>query len=101
MKEIVDGPNAGIVFCEECEFEGLEELLKYEIEDNQTKNYENIDFGLGVSIEDAVNQLLDLKAKGTLACGVFNGVRLESDTVTMDSAYIAITGKAKSEWDLA
>ncbi|MNG37650.1 hypothetical protein D3C84_1250670 [compost metagenome] len=34
-----------------------------------------------------------------LASGEFNGVQLYSDTVTMDEAYKAITGKTKGEHD--
>lgn len=62
------------------------------------KNYEKVDFPLGSSIEQAVNELLNYKKKGKLACGKFNGVTLYSDTVTTDSAYLEITGKSKAEF---
>lgn len=42
---------------------------------------------------------MSYKEKGVLACGDFNGKTLFSDTVTMDSAYLNITGKTKSEFD--
>ena len=63
------------------------------------KNYKEIDFIAGNTIEDAVKELLDYKEKGILACGEFNGVTLYSDTVTMDKAYKEISGKTKSEFD--
>lgn len=50
-------------------------------------------------IDTAVNVLLEYKRKGKLAHCNFNGVDLYSDTVTMDSAYISITGKTKAEKD--
>ncbi len=62
------------------------------------KNYEKIDFPLGSSIEQAVNELLNYKKKGKLVYGKFNGVTLYSDTVTTDSAYREITGKSKAEF---
>jgi hypothetical protein len=65
----------------------------------EMQKYKKIELRLGSSIESAVNQLLEHKEKGVLACGDFNGVTLYSDSVTMDSAYTAITGKTKSEFD--
>lgn len=62
------------------------------------KHYEKIDFPLGGSIEQAVNELLNYKKKEKLVYGKFNGVTLYSDTVTMDSAYREITGKSKAEF---
>ena len=61
--------------------------------------YKIIDFDYGCNIESAVNKLLFYKNKGMLASGVFNGVTLYSDTVTLDNAYISITGNTKSEND--
>lgn len=63
------------------------------------KNYEKVDFMVGSNVESAVKELLMYKAKGKLVCGDFNGVTLYSDTVTMDDAYILITGKTKAELD--
>lgn len=65
------------------------------------KEYTTINFTLGNSIEDAVNELLAYKEKGILACGEFNKHILYSDTVTMDGAYKEITGKTKAEFDKA
>ncbi|MBM7592208.1 hypothetical protein [Brevibacillus fulvus] len=63
------------------------------------KQYKEIKFLLGASIDEAVDELLYYKAKGVPACGEFNGVILYSDTVTLDDAYKAITGKTKDEFD--
>jgi hypothetical protein len=62
------------------------------------KHYVKIEFVLGSTIEQAVNELLNYKKKGKLVYGKFNGAILRSDTVTMDSAYQEITGKSKSEF---
>lgn len=59
--------------------------------------YAKVNFTLGDTIESAVNQLWKHKEKGQLVYGKFNGVTLYSDTVTMDDAYKAITGKTKAE----
>lgn len=63
------------------------------------KQYEEIEFWAGNDVEHAVDKLLEYKNKGKLACGSFNGTMLYSDTVTMDGAYIEITGKTKAELD--
>lgn len=63
------------------------------------EKYKEIDFLIGCNIEHAVNELLDYKKKGILACGTFNGVTLYSNTATMDGAYLQITGKTKTERD--
>lgn len=63
------------------------------------EKYEKVEFTLGASVEEAVNELLNYKQRGKLAYGKFNGVTLYADTVTMDSAYKKITGKTKSEFD--
>lgn len=65
------------------------------------KNYREIEFLCGWSIERAVIELLEHKDKGELVFGEFNGHMLYSDTVTMDSAYLEITGKTKAEADKA
>jgi len=61
------------------------------------KEYKEI--GWVGNIEQAVSELLMYKSKGKLAYCNFNGVNLYSDTVTMDSAYISVTGKTKAEID--
>jgi len=63
------------------------------------KNYREIMLSAGSTIQDAVNCLLEFKEKGIKACADFNGKTLYSDTVTMDSAYLDIIGKTKSEFD--
>lgn len=63
------------------------------------KNYKEIDFIYGNTIEDSVNELLNYKEKGILVYGTFNGHKLYSDTVTMDNAYKEITGSTKKEFD--
>lgn len=63
------------------------------------KKYEEVEFFAGITVEQAVNDLLSYKDEGKLVCGEFNGVVLYSDTVTMDSAYQKITGKTKVEFD--
>lgn len=63
------------------------------------KNYEEIEFMCGNTIESCVLELSEYKEKDKLVYGVFNGHKLYSDTVTMDSAYKEITGKTKKEFD--
>lgn len=63
------------------------------------KNYSEIDFCCGATIQECVNKLLEYKAKGELVFGVFNGHKLYSDTVTMDSAYNEITGSTEKEYN--
>lgn len=63
------------------------------------KYYRETDFLLGSSIEHCVNELLEYKEKGEFVYGTFNGHKLYSDTVTMDSAYKEITGKTKKQFD--
>lgn len=64
-----------------------------------SKDYLKVNFMLGDTIENAVNQLLKYKEKGQLAYGKFNGVTLYSDTVTMDKAHKEIIGMTKAEFD--
>lgn len=64
-----------------------------------SKDYLKVNFTLGDTIENVVNQLLEHKEKGQLVCGQFNGVTLHSDTVTMDRAYKEITGMTKVVFD--
>ena len=59
------------------------------------KNYTEIDFW--GTIEEAVIELHDDIKHGKLTCINFNGHMLYSDTVTMDGAYLEITGMTKSE----
>lgn len=59
------------------------------------KNYTEIDFW--GTIEEAVIKLHDDIKHGKLTCINFNGHMLYSDTVTMDGAYLEITGMTKAE----
>lgn len=61
------------------------------------KIYREIEFGFG-NIESAVKEL---KSHKDLVCGSFNGKILYSDIDDLDSAYVKITGKTKSEFDEA
>ena len=67
--------------------------------DYMDKAYTEIQFALGSTIDDAVNELLKSKEEGKLVYGSFNGIKLYSDTVTIDSAYRLITGKSKAKFD--
>ncbi|RXZ78096.1 hypothetical protein EBB07_29010 [Paenibacillaceae bacterium] len=63
------------------------------------KEYKEINFVAGSTIEDAVRELLMYKNQGVLAFGEFNGAKLFSETVTLDGAYKEIIGKTKTEFD--
>lgn len=58
-----------------------------------------IEFTPRATIESAVYELLAAKARGEQVYGDFNGHKLYSDTVTMDSAYTEIMGCTKAEFD--
>lgn len=62
------------------------------------KNYRELDECLS-SLENCVNRLLEFKKKGELVKYQFNGHWLYSDTVTMDSAFLEVTGKNKADFD--
>lgn len=51
------------------------------------------------NLEEAVTILQDYAAKGVKAFIDFNGHKLYSDTVTMDGAFLEVTGKTKKEHD--
>lgn len=59
------------------------------------EKYKEIEFGFG-NIESAVEELKNHKG---LVCGTFNGQKLYSDIDDLDSAYVKITGKTKTEFD--
>lgn len=63
------------------------------------KHYEELDLFAGYTIEKAVNELLQYRAKGKMVKVKFNEVMLYSDTVTMDDAYLQIVGKTKAQHD--
>ncbi|MFW6275310.1 MAG: hypothetical protein ACOC2M_01595 [bacterium] len=60
------------------------------------KNYREIEFSAGQSIESAVKELKEHKG---LICGSFNGQMLYSDIDDMDSVFKKVTGKTKAEFD--
>ena len=62
------------------------------------KNYRELNEWLS-PLERCVERLLEYKEKGELVKYEFNGHMLYSDTVTMDSAYLEITGKTKDDFD--
>lgn len=51
------------------------------------------------TLESAVYTLLAAKARGQHVWCYFNGHKLYSDNVTMDSAYLELTGRTKKEFD--
>lgn len=63
------------------------------------EHYKEIELSAGCTIEEAVNELLYYKNKGIKVYGDFNGHKLYSDIVTIDSAYKEITGYTKEEYD--
>lgn len=63
------------------------------------KNYKEIYFLAGSTIDEAMRKLAKFKERGELACGEFNTVKLYSDIDDLDSAYVKITGKTKAECD--
>ena len=58
-----------------------------------------IELPIGSNIDKAVNKLLEAKSRGESVYCEFNGHILYSDTVTMDSAYLEITGLTKEAHD--
>jgi hypothetical protein len=51
------------------------------------------------NIDDIVSELLEYKSRRERVCTVFNGKTIYSDTVSLDGAYLAITGKTKAEFE--
>ena len=66
--------------------------------DKNLKDYQDIS-EWGNNIDIAVEELLKFKNQGKLAYIKFNGHILYSDTVTLDGAYLQITGKTKQQKD--
>lgn len=64
------------------------------------KNYKEIGYA-GLTIDETVSRLLKYHDNGELASCEFNGTMLYSDTVTLEGAYMAITGRTKAECDAA
>lgn len=63
------------------------------------KKYYEIEFPPGINIKKCVEILLKYKEKEELVFGVFNGHKLYSDTVTLDTAYKEITGYTCQEYE--
>ena len=55
----------------------------------------------GSNLESVVYTLLAAKARGESVYCKFNGHKLYSDTVTMDSAFMEVTGQTKTDFDKA
>lgn len=51
------------------------------------------------NLPQVVKELQEHHKRGERVFTVFNGHELYSDTVTMDSAYLEVTGKTKAEFD--
>lgn len=66
---------------------------------SETIHYKKIEFGIGSSLESAFEHLSQYRRNGELVFGEFNGKRLFSDSDTLDSAYVKVIGKTKSEFD--
>ena len=64
------------------------------------EEYEELKLTVGTDLETAVNKLLELKRQGKKAYCEFSGVTLDSETVTMDGAFLMITGCTKEELEL-
>lgn len=62
------------------------------------KNYRELDEWLS-PLEKCVERLLSFKERGELVKYQFNGHWFYSDTITMDGAFLEITGKTKDEFD--
>lgn len=61
--------------------------------------YREIEVLAGQRLNAVVEELLEYKKRGKFVCAKFNDHMLYSDTVTMDSAYLEITGKSKADFD--
>lgn len=51
------------------------------------------------NIDDMVSELLEYHSRGEMVSTVFNEKVFCSDTVTIDNAYIVLTGKTKAEFE--
>lgn len=63
------------------------------------KQYKEISFGGGTTLDDAISTLLQYNKEGRLVCGNFNETMLYSDTINIDSAYNAVFGRTKVEYE--
>lgn len=58
-----------------------------------------LNFGEGVSIDDAIEMLKQEKEQGNTAFGIFNGVKLSTENLSVDDAYKLIIGQTKEEYE--
>lgn len=65
------------------------------------KKHREIEFMAGNSIDSVMKELAVFKEKNELVCFQFNGKMLYSDIDNVDSAYVKVTGKTKSECEEA
>jgi hypothetical protein len=61
--------------------------------------HSKIQFEPGETLEECVELLLKHKTRGLIVYGVFNGIPLYSDSVSVDSAYVLVMGKIKAQFD--
>lgn len=60
---------------------------------------EKLELYAGDSLDTVVKMLLEAKAESRSVFCDFNGIKLYSDNVTIDSVYTKICGCTKAEWD--
>ncbi len=60
--------------------------------------YTTIEINIGESIDNMVALLNEYNARGDKVCVKFNDHTFYSDTVTLDAAYIELTGMTKDEY---
>lgn len=62
-------------------------------------NYKKIQIDCGLSIDEMVEILNGYQNRKEKVCVEFNGTIFYSDTVTIDNAYVVLTGMSKAEFD--
>lgn len=62
-------------------------------------NYRKIQLDCGLSIDEMVEILNGYQNRKEKVCVEFNGTIFYSDTVTIDNAYVVLTGMSKAEFD--
>lgn len=67
----------------------------------ENNEYKELPTPWGERLDTVVNYLIAKNLSGEKVCVKFNDVMLYSDKVTMDSAYLAVTGKTKKECEEA
>ena len=65
----------------------------------ETKELKELEVELGEDLESVVNKLVELQKKGEMYYyAEFNGIKLYSKNVSLESAYKDVMGKSKQEW---